>query len=62
MRTECPRLHYPPLPRPTPSTAAKTRERMEEKEREGNDQEAVNKMRHGIARLQAYRSFIEKMN
>jgi len=41
---------------------AKARERLEEKEREGNDQEAVNKMRHGIARLQAYRSFIEKMN
>ena len=41
---------------------AKARERLEDKEREGNDQEAVNKMRHGIARLQAYRSFIEKMN
>jgi len=33
-----------------------------EKEREGIDKEVVNKMHHGIARLQAYRSFIEKMN
>jgi len=41
---------------------AKARERLEDVEREGNDQDAMNKMRHGIARLQAYRSFIEKMN
>ena len=41
---------------------AKARERLEEVERGGIDQDAVNKMRHGIARLQAYRSFIEKMN
>ena len=41
---------------------AKARERLEAQEREGNDQDTVNKMRHGIARLQAYRSFIGKMN
>jgi hypothetical protein len=41
---------------------AKARERLEEIEREGSDADTVNKMRHGIARLQAYRSFIEKMN
>ncbi len=43
---------------------AKARERLEEVEKEaaGKDDEVVNKMRHGIARLQVYRSFIEKMN
>jgi len=41
---------------------AKARERLEEQEKGGGDEQAANKMRHGIARLQVYRSFIEKMN
>lgn len=46
---------------------AKAKARLEEyengPERDAEDaEEAVNRMRHGIARLQVYRSFIEKMN